>query len=145
MTGHPFAVFVSYRQSGADGAFVRDVLVPRLEGEGVRTFVDYREFEWGAALIDEMARGVEQSRYTLALASPAYFASTFADLENVLAQHLGLEEASRRLLVAEREKCDLPLRMRAFLYLDWTSPEKFDMSFPRLVQTLRQSGESRDP
>lgn len=131
-----FRLFISYRQHGEDGRFVRDVLVPRLDRENIRTFVDYREFDLGAALVNEMARGVEQSTHTLAVASPAYFASTFADFENVLAQHLGLEEASRRLIVAVREPCELPLRFRPFLYLDWTMPEKFESSFPRLLRAL---------
>src|SRR5689334_5392281 len=112
---YPFDLFISYRQR-SEGPFVRDVLVPRLDAEGIRTLVDYRDFELGASLVAEMSRGVEQSRYTIAIVSRAYLESTFTDFENVLAQHLGLEEAARRLIVAVRENCDLPLRLRAFLY-----------------------------
>lgn len=138
----PFDLFISYRQEGGDGSFVRDVVVPRLDLEGIRTFVDYREFELGAALIDEMSRGVEQSRYTLAIVSPAYFKSTFTDFESVLAQHLGLEGSTRRLIVAVREKCDLPLRLRPFLYLDWTTLESFQAQFSRLLTTIGKPGKT---
>ena len=87
---HAYDVFISYRQQDPDGAWVRGVLVERLRAAGLRVFVDYESFRLGAPLVLEMARGVEQSRYTLAVLSPAYLESNFTELENVLAEHLGL-------------------------------------------------------
>ena len=59
-----FDVFVSYRQREPDLSWVRKKLVPRLEAEGLRVFVDYKHFKLGAPLVLEMARGVETARYT---------------------------------------------------------------------------------
>jgi hypothetical protein len=51
-----------------------------------------------------MERAVQASRYTLAVLSPQYLKSGFTELENVLAEHLGLERAERRLLAVMYER-----------------------------------------
>ena len=83
----------------------------------------------------------EQSRYTLAILSPAYLASHFADLENVLAEYLGLEKSQRRLLVALREDCTPRLGMRARLWLDMTDDNTLGTDVARLAYELRQRPE----
>jgi hypothetical protein len=132
-----YDVFISYRQQDPDGTWVRDVLVERLRAADLRVFVDYESFRLGAPLVLEMARGVEQSRYTLAVLSPAYLASNFTELENVLAEHLGLELSQRRLLMVRRAPCQPRLGLRARLWLDMTSDEEVDRNLPRLVAALR--------
>jgi TIR domain len=133
-----YDVFISYRQQDPDGAWVRSVLVERLSAEGLRIFIDYESFKLGAPLVLEMARGVEESRYTLAVLSPAYLASNFTELENVLAEHLGLEMSQRRLLAVRRVPCKPRLGMRARLWLDMTTDEEVDRNLPRLVAALRE-------
>jgi TIR domain len=133
-----YDVFISYRQQDPDGAWVRGVLVERLRAAGLRVFVDYESFQLGAPLVLEMARGVEESRYTLAVLSPAYLESNFTELENVLAEHLGLELSERRLLMVRRAPCKPRLGLRARLWLDMTSDEEVDRNLPRLVAALRE-------
>ena len=133
-----YDVFISYRQQDPDGAWVRGVLVERLRAAGLRVFVDYESFRLGAPLVLEMARGVEQSRYTLAVLSPAYLESHFTELENVLAEHLGLELSQRRLLMVRRAPCEPRLGLRARLWLDMTSDEEADRNLPRLVAALQE-------
>jgi len=133
-----YDVFISYRQRDPDKSWVRKTLVPRLEDEGIRVCIDYRDFRLGAALIEEMQRSVLQSRYSLAVLTPAYLQSNFAEFENVLAQHLGLEKGQRRLLAIMREECDPELRMRAQLWLDMTDDGELEMNVQRLVYELRQ-------
>jgi hypothetical protein len=133
-----YDVFISYRQQDPDGAWVRGVLVERLRAEGLRVFIDHESFKLGAPLVLEMARGVEQSRYTLAVLSPAYLASNFTELESVLAEHLGLEMSERRLLAVRRVPCKPRLGMRARLWLDMTTEEEVDRNLPRLVAALRE-------
>lgn len=88
-----------------------------------------------------MARGVEQSRYTLAILSPAYLTSDFTELENVLAEHLGLEKSQRRLLCIMHETYTPRLGIRARLWLDMSDDGEFDANLARLVYGLRQSPE----
>lgn len=133
-----YDVFVSYRHQQPDGPWVRGVLVERLRAAGLRVFVDYDSFRLGAPLVLEMARGVEQSRYTLAVLSPAYLASNFTDLENVLAEHLGLELSQRRLLAVRRVPCEPRLGIRARLWLDMTNDEEVGRNLPRLIAALRE-------
>ena len=130
-------VFVSYRHQEPDGPWVREVLVERLRAAGLRVLVDVDGFRLGAPLVLEMARGVEESRYTLAVLSPAYLAGNFTELESVLAEHLGLEASERRLLAVMREPCRPRLGIRARLWLDMTSDEEVDRNLSRLVDELR--------
>jgi hypothetical protein len=109
-----------------------------MERAGLRVCIDYRDFRLGAALTLEMARAVERSRYTLAVLSPAYLASNFTELENVLAEHLGLERSERRLLAVMRESCQPRLGMRARLSLDMTGDEEFETNVTRLIESIRQ-------
>jgi hypothetical protein len=133
-----YDVFISYRQQDPDGAWVRGVLVERLRTAGLRVFVDYESFRLGASLVLEMARGVEQSRYTLAVLSPAYLESNFTELESVLAEHLGLELSQRRLLIVRRAPCEPRLGLRVRLWLDMTNDDEVERNLPRLVAALRE-------
>ena len=85
-----------------------------------------------------MARGVESCRYTLAVLSPAYLESNFTELENVLAEHLGLENSERRLIAVMIEPCKPRLGMRARLWFSMMTAEEFDANFEMLANALRQ-------
>jgi hypothetical protein len=137
-----YDVFISYRQQEPDKTWVRNVLVPRLEAEGLHICIDYRNFRLGAPLVLEMANAVEQSRYTLAILSPAYLQSNFTELENVLADHIGLEQSQYRLLAVMRESCTPRLGMRARLWLDMTDDDSFEMNVIRLVSQLQQPSDT---
>jgi hypothetical protein len=136
--GFLYDVFVSYRQREPEKSWVRKVLVPRLEAAGIKACIDYRDFRLGAALITEMQRAVELSRYSLAVLTPTYLQSNFTEFENSLAQHLGLEKGQRRLLAIMREECKPELRMRAQLWLDMSDDDEFEMNVQRLFYELRQ-------
>jgi hypothetical protein len=133
-----YDVFLSYRQREPDKSWVRKTLLRRLEAEGIKACIDYRDFRLGAAIVEEMQRAVLQSRYSLAVLTPAYLQSNFTEFENVIAQHLGLERGQRRLLAIMREECDPELRMRAQLWLDMTDDDEFEMNVQRLVYELQQ-------
>jgi hypothetical protein len=134
-----YDVFISYRHQEPDKTWVRKTLRPRLEAEGLHACIDYRDFRLGAPLVLEMARAVQQSRYTLVILSPIYLTSNFTELENVLAEHLGLEKSQRRLLAVLREECTPRLGMRARLWLDMTDDDEFETNLARLVYELRQA------
>ncbi|MBN1812800.1 MAG: toll/interleukin-1 receptor domain-containing protein [Anaerolineae bacterium] len=140
-TEYTYDVFISYRHQEPDQAWVRSTLVPRLKAEGVRVCVDYECFRLGAPLVLEMARAVEQSRYTLPVLSPAYLTSNFTELENVMAEHLGLEESQRRSIAIMREPCKPRLGMRVRLWLDMTDDGRFEADIAHLVNELKQPPE----
>jgi hypothetical protein len=133
---YTFDVFISYRQHDPEMTWVRKILFPKLEVYGVKPMIDVRHFRLGAPLIKEMERGVLQSRYTLLVATPAYFQSAFTEFENLLSQQLGLEQAQERLLVLMRESCDLSLRLSYKLWLPMMSDDEVEQNMPRLAEAL---------
>ena len=130
-----YDVFVSYRHK--DKIWVRKILVPALEKIGIKVFIDYRDFRLGAALVTEMARAVECSRYTLAVLTPGYLQSNFTELESILAEHVSLERSERRLLAVMREDCIPRLGIRARPWLDMTDDEEFQDNVVRLAHELK--------
>jgi hypothetical protein len=134
----PYDVFVSYRQREPDCSWVRQTLVPGLAGLSVRIFVDYQSFHLGAPLLKEMERGVVQSRYTLAVLSPEYLTSNFTEIENLMADHLGLEESRTRLLAIMLRPCNPGLRFQFRLWLDMTDPTQFQANLDRLAVEIRR-------
>ena len=138
----PFDVFVSYRQRDPDRGWVRSVLVPYLKAAGLRVFIDYEEFRLGAPLVSEMARGVEQSRFTLAVLSPGYLESNFTQLESVMAEHMGLEHSEHRLVAIKRWPCTPGLAFRAKLWLDLIDDAEVDGELARLVRQLVRGAEA---
>ncbi|MBI4674842.1 MAG: TIR domain-containing protein [Chloroflexi bacterium] len=137
---NPFTydVFVSYFDQDPDKTWVRKTLLPRLVAAGLKVCIDYLCFRLGAAKVEEMARAVEQSHYTLAVLTPNYLNSGFDEFENILAETLGREKKQRRLLSLLREDCQPNLRMRARVWLDLTDDEQFEMNMERLLYELHQ-------
>jgi hypothetical protein len=133
----PYDVFISYRQREPDMSWVQRALCPRLKDAGIRVFIDSKNFKIGAPLVTEMERGVKESRRTMVVATPAYLQSTFTEFENILAQHMELEERRQRVLVVMREHCELPLRLAHKLWLDMTTDEAFEDNLTRLVEALK--------
>jgi hypothetical protein len=136
---YAYDVFLSYRAQEPDRSWVRKTLRPTLEAGGLRVCIDHRDFRMGEPLLLELERAVEQSRYTLAVLTPGYLESGFAELESVLAQHLGLEAGQRRLLTVIRASCRPRLGMRAQLALDMTDDDEFAENLARLSYELRRS------
>lgn len=134
-----FDVFVSYRQQEPDMGWVRNVLVPAMEEKKLRVCIDHRDFRLGLPLLLEMGRAVEQSRFTLAVLTPAYLASNFTELESTMAEHLGLEQGERRLLTVMRVASSPRIGLRARLWLDMTKDEDFAVNVDRLVRELHKS------
>jgi len=72
--------------------------------------------------------------------SQAYLDDNLADFENVVAQSIGIEEGSYRLLPVKIGLVDdarLPVRLRMLAALDLTDPRRADRDFARLADALR--------
>jgi len=136
--GFEYDVFLSYRHQDPDKTWVRKTLYPRLKAEGLKVCLDVVDFRLGEPVITEMERAVVESRYTTAVLTPAYLSSNFADFENVIAQHLGLEQSQRRFLGLLREPCTPRLGIRALYYLDMSDDDEFDLGVARLAAQLRE-------
>ncbi len=132
----PYDLFISY--SHRDATWVRSVLLPRLEADGLRVCIDMRDFALGAPLITEIERAVLQSRKTLLVLTPDYLASQWTEFENILVATLDPAARARRMLPILLKASELPLRIRHLNYLDFTQPDDPEFRWRRLVAALRE-------
>ncbi len=130
-----YDAFISY--SHKDGDWVRGVLLPRLEGEGLRPCIDYRDFEIGLPSLVNMENAVERSRKTLLVLTPNWLESEWTTFEGLLIQTRDPVGRGRRMLPLLVQPCRLPDRLQMFTYLDLTDPAGFDFQMARLVAAIR--------
>ena len=132
-----YDAFISY--SHKDRSWVRGTLLPRLEGEGLRVCIDYRDFEIGVPSLINMENAVRDSRKTLLVLTPDWVASDWTAFEALLVQTDDPIGRGKRLLPLMVQKCQLPERLRMFSYLDLTDPAEFDFQVERLLAAIRSA------
>jgi len=129
-----YDVFVSH--SRAERGWVRDELLPRLEGAGLRACLDWRDFRAGAPRAAEVERAATRSRHTLLVLTPAYLADEWAEFSDLLVQALDPAERQRRLVPLLKARCDLPLRIRHLTYVNFADPEEPEWAWVQLLTAL---------
>ncbi len=129
-----YDAFISY--SHHDQAWVANVLLPRLEGAGLRICLDTRDFEVGAPALTNMENAVQQSRKTLLVLTPDWVASEWTNFESLLLQTADPIGRGRRILPLLVRDCTLPDRLRIFTYLDLRDPADLDRQMARLLAAL---------
>ncbi|MBL7209066.1 MAG: toll/interleukin-1 receptor domain-containing protein, partial [Dehalococcoidia bacterium] len=138
-----YDAFISY--SHKNSAWVRNTLLPRLEGEGLRVCIDYRDFEVGTPSLVNMENAVKHSRKTLLVLTPAWVKSEWTEFEALLIQTKDPVGRGRRILPLMVQSCELPDRLQVFTYLDLTDPAEFDFQMQRLVAAIRSAPPSPTP
>ena len=133
-----YDAFISYRHKDPDQSWVKNILIPRLDAEGLKVLVDYRGFRPGSTILTEMVQGVMQSKRTVGILTPAYLESEFTDLESIMAEHLGMEKRQRRFLAIMRENCNPRLSIRIKIWINMTNDADFDEKFDQLAAELRR-------
>ena len=135
-TNPPFVydVFISY--SSQDKGWVRGELLQRLDAAGLKTFIDFRDFDIGAPSLTEMERGVLTSHKTLLVLTPAYLKSQWTEFENLMLQTLDPANRARRLIPLRKELCELPLRIGMLTYVDFSDPSELDLAWQKLLRGL---------
>jgi len=138
-----YDAFISY--SHKDSTWVRDTLLPRLEREGLRVCIDYRNFEVGVPSLVNMENAVERSRKTLLVLTPPWVASEWTDFEALLIQTRDPAGRGRRILPLLVQHSQIPPRLEIFTYLDLTDPAAFDFQMRRLVAAIRSAPQPAAP
>jgi tetratricopeptide (TPR) repeat protein len=139
----PYDVFISY--SSKDKAWVQGELLKRIEKNGLRAFVDYRDFTRGAPSIKEMERGVVECRKTLLVLTPDYIDSEWCDIESVMAQTLSPANRDLRMIPLLKTPCDKPVRIAALTHVDFTEGADFDLAWRQLLTALGKAPEPPQP
>jgi len=129
-----YDVFISH--SGADRAWVRDELLPRLKEAGLRVCLDWRDFRPGVPRAAEVERAVTRSRHTLLVLTPAYLEEEWAGFGDLIVQALDPAARERRLLPLLKARCDLPLRIRHLTYVNFADPEEPEWAWAQLLTAL---------
>ena len=132
--------YVSYADRGPDADWVWGTLVPRLEAAGLRVAVSGDSGDPGVPTVVNAERGVVQAKRTVVVLSAAYLADRAAGFETVLAQTLGIQEGSWRVLpvrIGPLAEERLPLRLGMLTTLDLVSPYRSERGFARLAEALR--------
>src|SRR6185436_2680184 len=124
--------------------WVTNMLVPALQLTDDQVWTR-TEADPGTLRLESLEHAVKAHRYTLLVASSAARVDQWTQFAADLAQHLGVEEGKRRLLIAaldfepssERARELMPLRE---LYLDWfdfSSPERSAAALDKLALQLK--------
>ena len=132
---HQYDAFISY--SHKDSTWVRGTLLPRLEREGLRACIDYRDFEIGVPSLINMERAVDNSRHTLIVLTPAWVESEWTEFESLLVGTADPAGRRRKLIPLLLRPCDLPARIAILTYADFTQPDNHPSQFSRLVRQLQ--------
>jgi hypothetical protein len=138
--GFRYDAYVSYVDQEPDATWVWETLVPRLEQANLKVAVSGDVEEPGVARVVNVERGIRQAKRTVVVLSEAYLADHMADFENVLAQTMGIQEGSYRLLpvkIAPIDAGDLPTRLSMLTTLDVSHPRRAEREFERLVRALQ--------
>lgn len=138
--GFEYDAFVSYVDAGADADWVWNYLVPDLEAAGLRIAVSGDVEVPGVSRVTNAERGIRRSRRTIVVLSDRYMTDTMAGFQNELAQSMGIDEGTYRLLPVQFSTigAEIPPRIQMLTRLDFTDDGRKDRQKARLVQTLRQ-------
>jgi len=142
-TEYTYDVFISY--SHADRAWVWDELLPRLEGAGLRTCVDERDFEIGTPCLVNMERAVDDSRHTLIVLTPAWVKSQWTEFESLLVGTADPAGRRRKLIPLMLKSCKLPSRIAILTYADFTEPHERPTQFSRLLKQIQRTSTTAKP
>ena len=122
---------------------MRDRLVPQLQGAGLKVCIDVESFEPGAPSVTEMERAVLQSRKTVAILTPEYIQSGWAEFENIMIQTLDPAARQRRLIPVLWKRCELPVRIASLTAIDLIRPKNWAEGLERLISVLHRPAARR--
>jgi hypothetical protein len=119
----------------ADAAFVYGNLLPAL-GIAAESVLLSSALQIGVPIASEIERGVQKSRLTVVVLTPAYMTDRWAVFGEQLAGHVS--GAAGRLVPLLRADCDVPLRLDFLVALDFRDPDRWPAESKRLRDRLAQ-------
>jgi hypothetical protein len=138
--GWRYDAYISYVDAEPDATWVWDTLVPQLEEAGLKIAVSGDVEEPGVARVVNVERGIRQAKRTIVVLSATYLSHHMAEFENTLAQSMGIQEGTYRLLPVKSMALDsdrLPTRLSMLTTLDLSYPRRAEREFQRLVRALK--------
>ena len=128
-------VFISY--SSRNRKWVEGWLVPRLEAHGINPCVDYRDFTIGYPSVSSIEQKIQSCPAIVFVLTPDWVASSWANFESFLWQTQASAGIKQRVIPMLLEKCDIPLRLRVYTYVDLRDPWRRETQLARVAMTIR--------
>ena len=139
--GFRYDAYVSYVDRDPDATWVWEMLAPRLEQAGLRVAVSGDvEAPGVCARVVGIEQGIRQAKRTVIVLSEAYLTDQITTFENTLAQTMGLQEGTYRLLpvkIGEIDEAKLPTRLGMLTTLNLAHPGRAAREFDRLIRALQ--------
>lgn len=130
------SIFLCY--SSKDKRFVKN-LASKLEEHEVEVWLDEKKIYIGDSLTKKIGEAIVDTDYMAAVISNNSINSEWVQKELQIAMNEEIEYKEvivLPLLIEEIRKKDMPPFLRDKLYADFTSPDKYEKSFKKLLNTL---------
>ncbi|MCP5051813.1 MAG: toll/interleukin-1 receptor domain-containing protein, partial [bacterium] len=127
-------IFISY--SSKDREWVKSWLLPKLEGAGFGTHIDYRDFKIGVPSLNNMERAVDECDKTLLVLTPNWVNSEWTNFESLMLQTDDPTGLTGRIVPLMLEKCKPPKRLAIFTYADFKDEANWESEMSRLISQL---------
>lgn len=138
---HKYDVFISYRHGDPDrnDAIRLDLILQRFD---IVVALDERDFSPQETFFDEMARCIQESRYTVALLSKRYLGSFNTWEESVMQKCLDNRERKRRLIPVYLEPCDPPLWLEPLVGIRLYEKDSKPSPIEKLIRIISETTKS---
>ncbi len=139
-----FDVFISY--STKDEQWVIETLLPRLEQDGVKVCIDFRDFKPGWTSLHNIQHGVRHSRHTLLVITENWFSREWTVFESFLSgtnDPTGMRQRTIPLLLRKSEPPETADFITALSYVDFTRPDRAEFAWRMLFNALGVPQEPR--
>ncbi len=130
-------VFISY--SPKDREWVQNELLPGLEKQGLRIWVDFRNIKSGDSFTAEIEQAVQTSRKILLILSPDYLNNVWTQFEQSVVYKLEISNWASRLIPVRKEKFVLPSPLSNLNYVDFAEPDHLNIAWKQLLAALGKS------
>jgi tetratricopeptide (TPR) repeat protein len=129
-----YHVFVSYRSS--DRAWAMS-LIARLEGVGLRVFIDQKELEVGQSLAAQLQNALTHSRAAVVLVSKGWIESPWCQQESDVLLDRALKDKNFALVPLRLDDSAMPALLNTRLWIDFNgAPRAEGEGVERLIDAL---------
>lgn len=121
--------------SSKDKFFVRE-LAERLRSYGVKVWIDEAEIKIGESLTEKIGKAIDENDYVGVVLSRNSVNSEWVQRELQIAINKEISKKQVVVLPMLLEKVEIPPFLRDKLYADFTSPERYETTFPKILSAM---------
>lgn len=127
------SAFISYSQK--DKHFARKIK-QMLEQAGARVWIDEMEMRVGDSMMKQISSAIKENQYLIAVLSQNSVKSEWVKTELRWAMDHELKAKRVKVLPILLENCEVPLFLADKFYADFSSPEKYEQNYLKLLKAM---------